>query len=62
MTMKNDANFQEEFTCRFKFDMRNLRNFDSSTQKSQKFAIYWALFVMFGVKKCRVVMFDNTED
>ena len=42
--------------------MRNLRNFDSSTQKSQKFAIYWALFVMFGVKKCRVVMFDNTED
>ena len=29
-------------TCRFKSDMSNLRNFDLSTQKSQKFALYWA--------------------
>ena len=34
MTMKNDA----------KTDMRNLTNFDPSTQKSQKFALYWAAF------------------
>ena len=32
MTMKNDAKFEEELTCRFKIDMRNLTNFDSSTQ------------------------------
>ena len=39
MTMKNDAKFEEELTCRFKIDMRNLTNFDSSTQKSQNFAL-----------------------
>ena len=39
MTMKNDAKFEEELTCRFKIDMRNLTNFDLSTRKSQKFAL-----------------------
>ena len=39
MTMKNDAKLEEELTCRFKTDMRNLTNFDSSTQKSLKFAL-----------------------
>ena len=31
MIMKNDAKFEEELTCRFKLDMGNLINFDSST-------------------------------
>ena len=31
MTMKNDAKFEEELTCHFKTDMRNLINFDPST-------------------------------
>ena len=39
MTMKNDAKFEEELTCQFKIDMRNLTNFDPSTRKSQKFAL-----------------------
>ena len=39
MTMKNDAKFEEELTCRFKIDMRNLTNFDPSNEKSQKFAL-----------------------
>ena len=39
MTMKNDAKFEEDLTCQFKIDMRNLMNFDPSTQKSQKFAL-----------------------
>ena len=39
MTMKNDAKFEEELTCQFKIDMRNLMNFDPSTRKSQKFAL-----------------------
>ena len=39
MTMKNDAKFEEELTCQFKTDMRNLINFDPSTQKSQKSAL-----------------------
>ena len=39
MTMKNDTKFEEKLTCQFKIDMRNLTNFDLSTQKSQKFAL-----------------------
>ena len=39
MTMKNDAKFEEELTCHFKIDMRNLTNFELSTQKSKKFAL-----------------------
>ena len=39
MTLKDDAKFEEELTCHFKIDMRNLMNFDSSTQKSKKFAL-----------------------
>ena len=39
MTMKNDAKFEEELTCHFKTDMRNLTNFDSSTRKSKKIAL-----------------------
>ena len=39
ITMKNNAKFEEELACQFRIDMRNLTNFDSSTQKSQKFAL-----------------------
>ena len=39
MTVKNDAKFEEELICQFKIDMRNLTDFDPSTQKSQKFAL-----------------------
>ena len=39
MTLKNEAKFDEPLTCQFKIDMKNLMNFDSSTQKSQKFAL-----------------------
>ena len=38
MTMKNDSKFEDDLTGQFKIDMRNLTNFDPSTQKSQKFA------------------------
>ena len=34
MTLKSDAKFGKESICCFKFDMRNLKNFDPSTQKS----------------------------
>ena len=39
MTMKNDLKFEEELTCQFKIDIRDLSNFDLSTQKSQTFAL-----------------------
>ena len=36
MAMENDEKFVKELTCHFKFGMRNLTNFDPSTQKPQK--------------------------
>ena len=39
MMMKNDTKFEQQLTCQFKIDMRNLKYFDPSTQKSQKFAL-----------------------
>ena len=38
MTVKNDTKIEEQLTCRFKIDMGNLTNFDTSTQKSKRFA------------------------
>ena len=39
MTKKNDAKSEQELTCRLKIDIRKLTNVNSSTQKSQKFAL-----------------------
>ena len=39
VAMKNEGKFEKELTCQFKIDMRNLTNFDPSTQKSQKFVL-----------------------
>ena len=44
MTMKNYAKFEEELTCHFKTDIRDLTNFDSSTRKSKK---GWSLIGSF---------------
>ena len=38
MTMKNDTKTEEELTCCFKIDIRNLIKFDPSTRKSERFA------------------------
>ena len=35
MRMKNGAKFEEDLTCQFKTDMKNLTNFDPTTSKSQ---------------------------
>ena len=44
MTLKNDEKSEEELTCPFKTDIRNLTNFDLKIQKSQKFTLCWAAF------------------
>ena len=36
---KNDTKFEEVLTCRFKIDLKKLKNYDPSTEKSQKFAL-----------------------
>ena len=44
MKVKRDKKFGEESTYRFKIDIRNLKNFDVSTQKSQRFPLEWDPF------------------
>ena len=39
MILQNDEKSEQELTCYFKIDVRNLTNFDSRTQKSQKFTL-----------------------
>ena len=38
MKLRRDTKFGEESTCHFKIDIRNLTDFDLTTQKSQKFS------------------------
>ena len=37
MKVKNDTKTEEELTCCFKIDMKNLTNFDPRTRKSKKY-------------------------
>ena len=39
MRKKNDPKIEEKLTSQFKTDVNDLTNLDSSTQKSQKFAL-----------------------
>ena len=39
MRMENDAKSEQDLTGQFKIDMRNLTNFDPSTQKFQTFEL-----------------------
>ena len=39
MKLKRDTKFREESICRFKINIRNFRNFDLSTQKTQRFSL-----------------------
>ena len=43
MIMKNNAKYEEELTCHFKNDMRNLTNVDSKTQNLKKLLFNWLL-------------------
>ena len=37
MTLKSDARFKEKLTCVFKYDMKNLVNFHTTTGRSENF-------------------------
>ena len=73
--MKNDKQFEDELICRFKTDMGNLTNFDSSTWKDEFWrkhlkvsknvtlmSSYWAKYILSEVKKYRQVIFHDTEE
>ena len=58
MAKKNNEKFKKELTCRFKTDMKNLTNFDSSTRKSKKMLFNW----LFNLIRDRIISnFTNEE-
>ena len=63
--MKNDEKSEEELTCSFKIDIRNLKNFDSRAGKVSKFCIlmecFLSKYMMFELKKDRGFTFRNTR-
>ena len=43
MTMKNDAKSEEELTCHFKIDIRNLTTFDQPLKSLKNLNFNWLL-------------------
>ena len=73
--MKNDKQFEDELICRFKIDMGNLTNFDSSTWKDEFWPkhlkvsknvtlmiSFWAKYILPELKKYSQVIFHDTEE
>ena len=64
MTLKSDAKFKEKLTCGFKYDIRNLVNFHTTTQKSENFTSMGSFcprYIRFELKKYRRVIFHDNE-
>ena len=65
MTMKNDAKFEEELTCHFKIDMRNLNEFWSKHLKvSTNFILmcsFWAKYICLSKKRTEELSFMNLK-
>ena len=64
MKQKNDAKFKEKLTFGFKYDMRNLMDFQPATQKSENFTsmnYFCPKYITFELKKYRGVIFHDNE-
>ena len=64
MTPKSDAKFKEKLIRGFKYDMKKLVNFQSSSQKSQNLTSMGSFcpkYIRFELKKYRGVIFHDTE-
>ena len=60
--MKNDAKFEEELTCHFKIDLRNLTNFYLLTLICSLIGFFVTKYIMLELKKYGGVMFGGIED
>ena len=57
LTMNNDTKLEEELTCRFKTDMRNLTNFGPKVSKiCTLMGSFWSKYIMFELKNYRGVI------
>ena len=61
MTMKNDAQFEEELTCQLKIDMRNFDKFWPKHSKNSTnytfMGCFWQKYMMFELKKVQMSYF-----
>ena len=65
MTMKNDAKFGGELTCRFKIDMRNWQFWLEQLKISKIFTLmcsFRAKYILVELKKYRGVIFHDIEE
>ena len=65
MTLKNDEISEEELTCFFKIDIRNLTNFVSRTWVSEIYTLmgcFWPKYIMFEWQKSRGFIFHETKE
>ena len=65
MTMKNDAKFEEELTCRFKIDLTNWQFWPEHLKVSKMFTLmcsFWAKYILVELKKYIGVIFHDTEE
>ena len=58
MTLKSDTKFKEKLAWGFKYDMRNVVNFQPTTQNSESFC---PKYMRLELKKYRRVIFHDTE-
>ena len=64
MRLKSDAKFKGKLTCGFKYDMRNLVNFHTTTQNSENFFSmehFYPKYTGFELQKYRGVIFHDIE-
>ena len=65
MTMKSDGKIEEEFTCQFKIDMRNLTNLIRALENLKNLHCNGLLlnevYNVWAKKEYRGDMFDSTE-
>ena len=65
MTLNNDEISEEELTCFFKTDIRNLTNFVSRTWVSKIYTLmgcFWPKYIMFEWQKSRGFIFHETKE
>ena len=65
MTMKNDAKFEEELTCRFKIDLTNWQFWPEHLKVSKMFTLmcsFWAKYILVELKRYRGFIFHDTEE
>ena len=64
MALNTDVKFKEKLTCGFKYDMRNLVNFNPTTGMSKIFTSMGSFCpkdIRFELKKYRGTIFHDTE-